>query len=295
MSTSSTPATGSPEFAPVHWFRRGEGVVQVLLHGFAGSVLSWQEVAWQTESFACWESSTGKESGPLVAVALPGHHPDAPVGEGFEDNVDWLAKTIRMDGISRCHLIGYSMGARLALGIAARHPGIISALTLIGVHPGLTSTTERADRVIADARWAEILRKLGVTAFVDAWEKLPLFASQSCLAPQVLEQQRRIRLAHDPNRLADAMERCGLARMPVYQAVFSRLKVPVQLVVGELDQKFVAIAKSIIKENSNVVFSSVAGVGHNVVLEAPGSIASLLLRCPDPRMIADYSPTNSRT
>ena len=48
----------------------------------------------------------------------------------------------RIKSTDAVHLVGYSMGARLALGILAEHPelwedGTIRGATLIGVNPGL--------------------------------------------------------------------------------------------------------------------------------------------------------------
>lgn len=239
----------------LHWFRSGDELPHVLLHGFTGAAASWTEVASALD-------------GPVAALHLPGHHPEAPVADGWHANIAWVVRTLGSEGITRCRLVGYSLGARVALGVAAAAADLVAELVLIGVHPGLASETERDQRRRADAVWIERLRRDGLEAFVAAWEALPLFATQSAETRAGL---RAIRLAHDPDALAASLEHMGLAEMPCYAEALATLPVPVTLIAGERDTKFRQLAAA---SSRDVII--VPGCGHNVVAEAPGAVADVL-------------------
>src|SRR5262249_49503758 len=141
------------------------------------------------------------------------------------------------------HVVGYSMGARIALGLMVRHPELCVRATLVSGHPGLATPEARADREREDGRWAGLAER-GIAAFVDAWEQHPVLASQRSLPPAVHEAQRRRRLRRSGPALASALRVLGLARMPDYGPALSSVSIPVDLVVGERDERFVAIAES---------------------------------------------------
>ena len=240
----------------------------LLLHGFTGSPQSWNRVVGAAEL----------EPTPL-APALAGHGLDwqARDVESFESEVSRLVSVISSEGKPRL-LCGYSMGARVALGLLTRQPHLFDAALLIGVHPGLADEAARSERREVDATRARSLRDNGLEAFVTGWEELPLFASQRDLSRDVLADQRNIRLGHEPEGLARAIEVLGLAEMPNYGPAIGALEVPVTLMTGSLDSKFFGIADAIAAENTNVDAEVVDGVGHNVVLEAPAAVAAALRR-----------------
>ena len=111
----------------------------------------------------------------------------------------------------------------MALGLLVEHPHRFDAAVLIGVHPGLRGEKARRERRGLDAERARRLRTEGLRAFVDAWESLPLFESQREVSEEAIRTQRAIRLDHDGEGLAHAMEVLGLAEMPDYGAAFSSI------------------------------------------------------------------------
>jgi 2-succinyl-6-hydroxy-2,4-cyclohexadiene-1-carboxylate synthase len=255
---------------PLHWFRKPHPAARplVLIHGFTGAAASWLPViqALPADRMA-------------AAIALPGHHPDADVADGFAPNADRLADAIERAGLAGGHVVGYSMGARLALGATVRHPDIASALTLIGVHHGLATQAERDARIAADSRWRAMLTDDGVEAFASAWEALPLFATQRRLSAERRAAQRQLRLAHDPRGLADALAHIGLGAMPDYGpglAALARDGLPVHLIAGALDAKFASLARAAHARTPALTVTLVDGAGHNVPLERPEAIAALL-------------------
>jgi 2-succinyl-6-hydroxy-2,4-cyclohexadiene-1-carboxylate synthase len=237
-----------------------------LLHGFTGVPEHWEGV------LAALAPSRA------VIPTLVGH---GDIGDarpdGFEAEVDRLAGVLRRGSEGdRFHLAGYSLGGRLAVGLLVRHPDLFAGATLIGAQPGLSSGAEREERRTADERWRRMLLDEGIDAFVDAWEKVPLFATQAAVAGDALEAQRRTRLAHDPAGLAESLRVTGLGVMPSYWDALSTVPVPTTLLVGERDDKFRALAGEMAARLPRAVVRVAPGVGHNVLLEAPSTVLHVL-------------------
>jgi 2-succinyl-6-hydroxy-2,4-cyclohexadiene-1-carboxylate synthase len=64
--------------------------------------------------------------------------------------------------------------------------------------------------------------------------------------------------------------------MPDCWSQLSRLSMPVTLVVGDQDSKFTRIAQEMAPLIPDVEVVTVPGCGHNVPLEKPEAVASLL-------------------
>lgn len=85
----------------------------------------------------------------VLAVDLPGH--GASEGPALTDIgalADWTARLVEAAGAARAALVGHSMGALVALETAARRPGLVASLALIGassrmpVHPDLLAAAK---------------------------------------------------------------------------------------------------------------------------------------------------------
>jgi 2-succinyl-6-hydroxy-2,4-cyclohexadiene-1-carboxylate synthase len=236
----------------------------MLLHGFMGAPRSWERVV-----------SDADLSDVPATPLLMGHGPDWKRNQvaSFEEEVARLLAIATSMAHPR-YLCGYSMGARVALGMLMRRSDLFGGAVLIGVHPGLDDVRARAERRTADADRARVLRRDGLTAFVDAWESQPLFASQQDLPAEILDLQRQTRLDHDAEGLAASLEVLGLGAMPGFARGFSSLDIPITLIAGERDTKFTTIARNLSSETHPRHI--VDAVGHNVVLEAPEVVAMAL-------------------
>jgi pimeloyl-ACP methyl ester carboxylesterase len=113
---------------------------------------------------------------------------------------------------------------------------------------------------------------------VAAWEALPLFRTQLALSDRSLARQRSIRMGHHPEGLARSLEVLGLAEMPSYGATLSSIDVPVTLMAGSRDEKFCEIARRLAADNPRFELLFVEGAGHNLLIEAPGVVASAIER-----------------
>lgn len=237
----------------------------VLLHGFLGSPQSWDPVI-----------SHRMSQSRVMAVALPGHRGGAPVASDFRGVVRQVAAGLEAAGLPPAHIVGYSLGARLGLGLAVEAPERVAALTLVGLNPGLDAEAARARRV-EDEGWASMLETGSLEAFVAAWERLPLWASQARLGPELRAARRAARCSHEPRELARCLRAAGLGAMPDHRGDFAGLQVPVTLVAGGLDDKFVAIARALVRRRPSTRLVVVEGVGHDVGLEAPAALEQIIM------------------
>jgi 2-succinyl-6-hydroxy-2,4-cyclohexadiene-1-carboxylate synthase len=253
----------------------------VLLHGFLGLPESWSEVMLGLRS-----------AERVVRPALHGHGPaDWSLGGSFDDEIARLATSLREQHLVSAHVVGYSMGARLALVLAARHPELVGQLTLVGGTAGIDDDDERSARAAADLRLADVLRAGGLPAFVRNWEALPLFATQERLSADVRARHRARRLSHHAPFVAHALETLSPGRMPVMTRHLRDLDVPVTLVAGSLDPKFASIARAIAPLFPRARVEIVDGAGHDVCLERPRALAALLSAHPDdPSTLTEIAP-----
>jgi 2-succinyl-6-hydroxy-2,4-cyclohexadiene-1-carboxylate synthase len=247
----------------------GEGPALLLLHGFTGSAATWAPFR------ASWPGFT------LVAVDLPGHGGSACAPDrgryGMESCVEDLLALLDHLRIEKAAVLGYSMGGRVALHLAASAPGA-EALILESASPGIEDPQERAERRKSDEALASAIEAGGVEAFVDRWEALPLFASQTRLPPAVREGLRRQQLGNSAAGLASSLRGMGAgAQAPLWDRL-PELRVPALLIAGGLDEKYCGLARRMAAALPNARLEVVPEAGHAVHLEQPESFASAATR-----------------
>lgn len=244
-------------------------VVVFLVHGFAGVRGVWDEMIGELPD----------ELHP-VPLAVAGHEAPARLATSFTGEVDRLAGEVERrsagGGDRRRFVVGYSLGGRLALAMTSRHPGLLDGAVLIGASAGLEDAEERRRRRASDEEWARRLERDGLAGFLDAWESQPLFATQRRLPAARRQMQRRLRARLEAAELAQAMRTLGLGAMPSYWLELAELELPVDLVVGEHDAKFAAVAERMAALLPAATLHAVPGAGHNVVLEAPLALCRIV-------------------
>ncbi|MBT6372189.1 MAG: alpha/beta fold hydrolase, partial [Acidimicrobiaceae bacterium] len=104
----------------------GAGRPILVLHGFTGSTITMWPLARSLS-----------DTRSVAVVDLPGHGRSTAVRSsddaqtyGFEHTVDAVAQVIDQHDLGPTHLVGYSMGGRVALGLAIRHPEQVTSLSL---------------------------------------------------------------------------------------------------------------------------------------------------------------------
>lgn len=212
-------------------------VPAVLLHGFTGAKESWLELRERLS-----------RSRRVIAIDLPGHGGTDAGPELANYSMRSAAATVV--GLTAGHLdaprfvlVGYSMGGRLALTIALDYASRVEKLVLESASPGIADDDERARRRHSDEELAAFAESHGIAAFVDRWERNPLFDSLATLAPDKRDDLRRVRLGCSAEGLAKSLRAMGTGAQPWLGSRLSELKSPTLLIVGSLDQKFRGIAR----------------------------------------------------
>ena len=227
----------------------------ILLHGFAGSTEDWKDVI-------------GKEL-DAVALALPGHHPRHPVGKSFHEAVQALHARLPPGLVD---IVGYSLGGRLALGLAALDPARVRRLFLLSAHTGLADSDVRAARLARDAAWAEQL-KAAPEAFFESFDRLPLFHGPLSARAATWKARRR---RHDPTALAHALDRLSTGAMPNFRPRVTGPDWDVTLAVGERDQAYREHYAALAHARPSLAVHVIADASHRVLVDAPDSVGHLI-------------------
>lgn len=249
----------------------GGGDPLLLLHGFSGAASTWDAIAEElADDFL------------LVAIDLLGHGAsDAP-----RDRPSYRMESVAADiidllgqlGLEKPNLLGYSMGGRLALFLALRFPEQFRSLILESASPGLADERARAERRQHDNDLAEEIEARGISWFVEYWERLPLWASQS---DERIAWQRSQRLANNPLGLANCLRAMGTGAQPNLWRALPRLALPTCLIVGERDVKFQQINRAMNAAMPRSHLSIIPAAGHNSHLENPAAFCRELRSCMD--------------
>lgn len=249
----------------------GRGEPALLLHGFTGSSQSWTGIMPALEM-----------NFRLIAVDLLGHGkssaPEDPMCYRMEKAAEDLVLLLDQIASRPIHLLGYSMGGRLALYFALAYPERVRTLVLISASPGIMDEDERKARQKADEALAARIEREGIEAFVTEWEKLPIFTSQDNLSAAARRELRSQRLQNRPAGLAGSLRGMGSGVHPSLWGRLQELKPKTLLITGELDSKFCRLNEEMVRAIPGASLRRVPGAGHAVYLEQPEQTVEIVER-----------------
>lgn len=237
----------------------GKGDPIVLLHGFTGSSSSWKRVV---------EELTSQYQ--VITIDLPGHgKTSVDFPRTIEACCDDLQAVFKHLGLKSFHLVGYSMGGRVALTYTLMDPTSVKTLILESSSPGLHLPSERMKRRKSDAILIKKIKVEGLTAFIDFWENIPLFKTQKQLPLSLQGKVRKVRRSQTEEGLIQSLRYMGTGVQPSWWPYLSTIQSPTLLIVGTLDEKFVIINEQMVKKIPDATLKYIEQVGHTVHLEAP--------------------------
>jgi 2-succinyl-6-hydroxy-2,4-cyclohexadiene-1-carboxylate synthase len=249
---------------------RGSGPPLALLHGFTQTGRLWGRFG---DGLA--------DSYTLVAVDLPGHGGSDAVRADLPTSGRLVTEAVRgVIGDVPCGLLGYSLGARVALHVLTQSDLDVSRAALIGATGGIEDPEQRATRRRSDELLADELEASGdVEGFVESWLRGPLFERLGDGA------DRTERLRNSAAGLASSLRLCGTGTQePLWDAI-PAVRCPILALAGTDDTRFAAHALRLARLAASGVVSLVPGGGHAVHLAQPdhtGRIVAHWLGAVDP-------------
>jgi len=256
------------------------------LHGAVGQAGDWQGFGvpeWSVKRVDLWRFlDCCPMTMPEFGRALNAEAAGAASADGRWQMVDGRWKADRSDRsdpvlrdlpstiyhppstITRRVLVGYSMGARLALH-ALLDGGPWDAAVLVAPHPGLESKSERAARRESDAEWAGRALTGDWREFLALWNAQPVLADSERL-PAAGELRRR--------EVARSFMDWSLgAQEPLWERL-GEIQCPVLWCVGERDGKFRALAERAVPLLPRGELWVAPDSGHRAPWDAPEAFAA---------------------
>lgn len=244
----------------LHIESAGEGEAVIFLHGFGLDARMWDE------AFALVARTRR-----AVRYDLRGYG-RSPQPVGPYSHVEDLAAVLASLSISKAHVVGLSMGGRIALRAALERPDLVRSLLVVdAAADGYSWSAEWS------ARWAEMVAAAQGGDLDGArllWLMHPAFAP-ACENPDLEERIAAMVAGYSAWHLAND-DPALPPRFGTLDAL-SAIKVPVTVAVGARDlADFHAIADAIAARVSGARKIVVPGAGHMVPLEAPEAFARIL-------------------
>lgn len=248
----------------------GEGEPLLLLHGFTGDSGTW------VPFIPLW-----KRNYKVITVDLIGHgKTDSPKEiekYTMQESVTHLKAIIDHLQLAPVHLLGYSMGGRLALAYCVNYPETVKKLILESSSPGLRTEIERKQRRIQDEKLGDSILEQGIINFVNKWEEIPLFESQEKLSEASKQAIRKQRLANNPVGLANSLRGMGTGAQNSYWSSLPHLSMETLLITGNFDQKFYQIAEEMADCNKKIKHLCIKDAGHAIHVEKPEIFGTIVL------------------
>lgn len=232
----------------------------VFLHG-AGM----DHTAWT--SHARWFAHHGRS---VLALDLPGHGASggqaaAEVG----DYADAVIQALDAAGVAKATLIGHSLGSLIALEVAARHPGRVRSLGLVGAAAKIPVNAALIEAARADPAAA--------VAMIVGWSFGPraIFGAAPSPGLSLTGLARRVLERSPPGTL-----RADLTACDGYDAGLdsgNRVWCPTVLVIGELDRMTPPdCGRKLAQAIPGATVTELPGIGHMLPLEAPDAVLEAL-------------------
>lgn len=154
-----------------------------------------------------------------LAIDLPGH------GRSQMYECSQLMDLIPQ----KSHLVGYSMGGRIALNLLSSHPDHFNKIVLLSTHLGLATEEEKRIRHYEEERWIDRLRTYGINHFINSWYQTPLF--QNAPIPSYRYRQ-------SPDLLIEAIRKFSLAKQQNFWNSLPKISRNSVFLYGEKDTAY---------------------------------------------------------
>ncbi|GGE78094.1 2-succinyl-6-hydroxy-2,4-cyclohexadiene-1-carboxylate synthase [Priestia taiwanensis] len=250
----------------------GSGEALLVLHGFTGSKQTWHPFI-----------NNWSKQYKVITVDLLGHGETESPSDVTRYDIEYVAKDMiaLLDAlqITKAHVLGYSMGGRVALTMACLYGSRVQSLIVESTTAGLRTEEERVIRREQDATLAMNIDLFGVEAFIDEWEQIPLFESHKHLPDEKKEALREERLNQCATGLANSLLGMGTGSQPSWWEILHTVELPVTILCGEWDSKFCYLAKELEECLPYAKKIKVLQAGHAIHVEQPEKFDTIVMDC----------------
>jgi 2-succinyl-6-hydroxy-2,4-cyclohexadiene-1-carboxylate synthase len=212
-----------------------------------------------------------------VAIDLPYHGEAVAIHWGWSEMAEYLVATqARFSPNRPSYLYGYSLGGRIALYTALNFPQSWAGVVLESASAGLVDPIEQEERQQRDGSIARKLRQknLDFEEFLRSWYQQQIF--QGLNDSVGFEEMLKRRQLGNPQALADALETFSLGRQPFLGNLLAQSSLPLLLLAGELDPKFVQIQKQMAVLCPTAQVEILAECSHNLQFQQPDLLSAIV-------------------
>ena len=253
-------------FRTLQWGTTGETVL--FLHGLTGVAEVWGPLVAHLDTTRCY-----------VALDQRGHgqSPSAP-------SLDYSSGAFVQDTLAlvrglggRVHLVGHSMGARVALIMAARHPEVLRSTAIIDIGPEASRANIASTLQGLASRPQRFASRQAALAFAFR-NRTPAPADEAIFLARLMPDPAGPKGSLAWRSPAESLGACvSRQRARNYWKEWRSILPPALFVHGGTSSEVsTRIADTMCAANPSVEFRRLEGVGHNVPLIAPERLAGIL-------------------
>ena len=218
-----------------------------LLHGSVGHSSDWDFIINSLKPFECCALDLYEYSSESIATAA--------------EEINTLAHPGDI-------IIGYSLGARIALQATVAADSLWSKAVIISGHTGIIDAEERTSRVMHDKKWSDLCMK-NWNQFITEWENQPVFHESDPIG-------NRDPLRPARNKVAETFINWSTGKqLPVIKEL-SKIDIPTLWLAGEKDIKYKKIAEHASSVLSKAEAKIITKSGHRVPWDNPKDTADAI-------------------
>jgi len=257
----------------------GSGDPVVFLHGIGGNRANWRA---QLAFFGrCYRAVAWDARGYGDSDDYDGPFEFSEVSDDLRRLLDHLA-------VDRAHLVGLSMGGRILMDFAVRHPQRIASLTIAAAFPSF-------GRALSPAQQEEFVRlRLAPVAEGRQFSEMAPALAEALLGPTASPEARDALRASIESLRAQSYGKAVTAAVGFDRtASLGSIRAPVQLLCGEHDR---LVPPAMMREVQAAIpgarYAILAG-GHLLNLECPGEFNRLVASFIDAQRLRATQPSMS--
>ncbi|MCB0406949.1 MAG: alpha/beta fold hydrolase [Bdellovibrionales bacterium] len=181
--------------------------------------------------------------------------------------VDSFLEEAKIRKFQKPWIVGYSMGARLALNALISSPQSFEGAILISGAPGIWDKDAIKERENFENLWSERFSSLEYEEYNTLWQKQEIFSST---------KSKNLRNDVSGQILAQAMISWSTCRHVFSKNQLLDCSAKIIWLAGEDDKKYVKILSDLMKERGPGELKLISGAGHRLLEDNPKQVENII-------------------